>query len=250
MRSSLATARRGRPVWAWVAAALTAIMSLVAFVPAVGGAAAAIATADPAALRSLVVAVGPLAPLVAILVNVAQAVLAPIPGAAIVYLNGAVFGVWGGAIINLVGGVAGAAACFAIARGALRPRVAHWFQERRMPAVLQGLLRDAPPGATNTRDGLAIAAVRFVPGAPFDLVSYAAGLTRIGWWPFLWGTAAGNAPHAVAYAVLGATLHVPLWIGIGATVALGAVIAVIGRLTVRARRALVRPAAAPSPAVV
>lgn len=71
--------------------------------------------------------------------------------------------------------------------------------------------------------GAAIALARLVPGAPFDLVSYASGLSTVRVRPFVWGTALGSAPHALAYAALGASLHMPLWVGLAATAGLGAI---------------------------
>lgn len=236
----------------WVVACAAvglAIAAIAALVPTVAGATAALVTADGATLQRLVVAVGPLAPLISIIANVAQAVLAPIPGTAIVYLNGALFGVWGGAVINLVGGVAGAAACFAIARGLLRSRIATWVERHEPPPVIRRLVLTRASGHGDVRDGLTIAAARLIPGAPFDLVSYAAGITRVGWWPFLWGTAAGSAPHALAYALLGATLHVPLWAGFAATVALGGVAAAVQRLVQRLRGPGRLSSPVPAPAV-
>ena len=210
---------------ALVAAATVSVLGvLLVIFPGVAVWAAGILTLDPSQLRGALLSAGPAAPLVALVANVVQAVLAPVPGAAVVYLNGAVFGVWAGALLNLAGGVLGALACFAIARRLLRPSAMRWFAGHRCHPRLRRLVDGDQPGRSARQDGLAILALRLVPGAPFDLVSYGAGVTRVGWWPFLWGTAAGSAPHALAYALLGASLHVPLWAGIVAAFALGAVV--------------------------
>lgn len=231
-----------------VAGGASLVAVLLIIFPGVASWTAGVLTLDPSHLRDVLLSVGPAAPVVALAANVAQAVLAPLPGAAVVYLNGAVFGVWAGALLNLVGGMLGALACFAIARRLLRPSVTRWFAGHRGHPRLQRLVDGAQAGRSARRDGLAILALRLVPGAPFDLVSYGAGVTKVGWWPFLWGTTAGSAPHAFAYALLGASLHVPLWAGIVAAFALGAAVAGARKIGPLVRRlmAIVRAAGAPA----
>lgn len=180
---------------------------------------AVVLTADAGALEGLLAPLGALAPLALVGLNVVQGVLAPIPGTALVFVSGALFGPWLGSLVNWVGGIAAATACFAIARVLGRARVARWAETTgcagRMAGTIEHLGRS--PSA-----GMVVALARAVPGSPFDLVSYGAGLSSIGFWPFLWGTAVGSAPHAIAYAVLGASLKVPIWMGVLATLALGA----------------------------
>ena len=48
---------------------------------------------------------------------------------------------------------------------------------------------------------------RLAPGAPFALVSYAAGITRIRLVAFAGATALAAAPRAFAYAAIGGNLH-------------------------------------------
>lgn len=211
-------------------------LAAVMLVPGLRSALWGVVTADPQMLRDAFLAVGPAAPLAAIALNVVQAVFAPVPGAAIVYLNGAVFGVWAGALLNLVGGVAGALVCFAIARTVLRPTLTRWLHRSGRIAGLRGLVESAGAGGGARRDGLTVLMLRLMPGAPFDLVSYGAGVSRVGWWPFLWGTAAGSAPHALAYALLGASLSIPLWMGLAAGAGFGLAVAGAHRLARRVRR--------------
>ena len=49
----------------------------------------------------------------------------------------------------------------------------------------------------------AVLAARLVPIPSFDVVSFAAGLTRMGFWKFLVATAVGAAPASFLYAYLG-----------------------------------------------
>ena len=232
----------------WLTAVAIIAIACVWVVPGLAQGLWQISTIDTQTLRGVFLGFGPLAPLASVALNVMQAVLAPVPATAIVYLNGAVFGVWAGALLNLVGGVVGALACFAIARTMLRPRLTHWLERTGRSSRVHGLIAQAGSGGAPRRDGLTILMLRLIPGVPFDLVSYGAGVSRVGWWPFLWGTTAGSAPHAVAYALLGASLNVPVWVGIAVAAGLGLVVGAAQRLAPHLRRVV--PRADPTPAQV
>jgi len=77
------------------------------------------------------------------------------------------------------------------------------------PAVLWrvawGRLRDWT-ARIEGRGFLAVLYARIVPGAPFALISYAAGLTRIRLRDFAGATAIGALPRAFAYAALGGSI--------------------------------------------
>jgi uncharacterized membrane protein YdjX (TVP38/TMEM64 family) len=197
-----------------VAAAIAAVFGIAVLVhPATWDGFLALANGDREALRGWLQDLGPLAPVASLAVNVVQAVVAPIPGFVIPYINGAVFGMWPGALLTWIGGMAGAMACFGLARTAARPLAA------RLCHGSKGL---GGAGARLERhSGVAVLAVRLLPGSPFDLVSYLCGLIGMRAWPFLWGTAVGSAPHALAYAYLGSAFEVPIWAGLALTPVLG-----------------------------
>lgn len=228
--------RRGRGwVWTTFAAAGAALALLIAFrEPAL-----AVVAGDPHLLADAVARWGPLAPLAAVSANVVQAVVAPIPGTAVVFLNGALFGLWTGALLNWVGGIAGALACFGIARTVARPWAARLIARSPRLESAAARLGDADGGSA----GWGVAVSRFVPGAPFDLISYASGAVGIRAWPFVWGTALGSAPHALAYAALGTSLAVPLWAGLLATSTAAGVFSLVARAV--GRRRLVQSPAIP-----
>src|SRR5205823_577919 len=52
----------------------------------------------------------------------------------------------------------------------------------------------------------AVLITRLIPVVSFDGVSYAAGLTRMGLWPFLVATGIGMLPATIAYSVIGENL--------------------------------------------
>ena len=84
------------------------------------------------------------APLVSSLLNVFQAVVSPVPGVVIPYVNGAVFGIWMGTLITWIGGGVAASTCFWIARTVgQRVRGAH---VRRGRAAWRNWLEGRAPG--------------------------------------------------------------------------------------------------------
>ena len=90
----------------------------------------------------------------------------------------------------------GASAAFLIARTAGRGAV----ERRAGPRVLA--VRDA----VSRRGFLAVLYARILPGVPYSVVNYGAGLTRIPLAVFAAATALGAAPRAFAYTALGGSL--------------------------------------------
>ncbi len=177
----------------------------------------AMAGGDKETLRSVIMSFGAFAPIASIALNVAQAVLAPIPGFVVPFVNGAVFGTWLGMLITWVGGVAAASTCFWIARTfgkRFAERICSQF--RLAGEINRKLERHA---------FVAIIMARLVPGVPFDFLSYFVGLTRVRFLPFVTATAIGSAPHAYLYAFMGNSLEIPLWMGVLMTPVLGLVYA-------------------------
>jgi uncharacterized membrane protein YdjX (TVP38/TMEM64 family) len=147
------------------------------------------------ALRSYVLGFGSWAPLVSAALMVLQAVVAPLPAFAITFANGLLFGWAWGALLSWSSAMVGAALCFWIARALGRPAV-------------EGLMGGAAAleGADRffVRHGRrAILLARLLPFVPFDAVSYGAGLTSTGFWPFLAATGLGQLPATLLYSYLG-----------------------------------------------
>ncbi len=208
-----------------VAVVLAAAFGIAVLVhPGTWGTFTALAAGDKDTLRSMILSFGAFAPVASIVLNVAQAVVAPVPGFVIPFVDGAVFGTWWGMLITWIGGVAGASSCFWIARtfGArFAERICSQF--RIAGELNHKLERHAFP---------AIIMARLIPGVPFDFLSYFVGLTRVRFMPFLAATAIGSAPHAFLYAFMGSSLQIPLWLGVLMTPALGLLIAA-GRYVVK-----------------
>jgi uncharacterized membrane protein YdjX (TVP38/TMEM64 family) len=149
---------------------------------------------DIAGLRDYILSFGFWAPVASCFLMVLQALVAPVPSFLITFANGLAFGVFWGWMLSLFGHVLAAAVCFWISRALGRVPVEvlvgrtglqsadRWFARWGMYAVFVG---------------------RLVPGIAFDVISYAAGLTRMRFRNFLVATTLGIFPQTFLYSYLG-----------------------------------------------
>ena len=131
---------------------------------------------DRSGVRDHLRAFGPWAPVVSAALILGQAVVAPLPSFPLIYANGLLFGTLWGGLLSWASVLASAALCFGLARLGGRPLVE----------------RVASPAALRRTDALferygvfAVLLARLMPVTAFDLLSYAAGLTRMRLVPFL-----------------------------------------------------------------
>lgn len=120
---------------------------------------------------------------------------------------GAIYGFWLGAALTWVGTLAGGALSFWLARWLGRP-----FVERNLSAKKSAWL------ATQSEDKgtIALLVSRLLPFISFTLISYAAGLTRVSWWAFLWTTGVGILPVLFLAVFYGSTMsEMPIELAIG-----------------------------------
>lgn len=160
-----------------------------------------LARGDVAALRDYILSFGAWAPVVSTLLMVLQAIAAPLPAFLITFANGLAFGAFWGGLLSVFGASVAAAVSFGLARALGRGPVEalvggtslesadHWFARYGAYAVLVG---------------------RLIPVLSFDVVSFAAGLTRMRFPGFLLATIVGMAPATFVYAYLGD--HAPQYV--------------------------------------
>ncbi len=126
----------------------------------------------------------------------------PFPAEFVAIANGMIYGPVWGTVITWVGAMLGALLAFGLARLLGRPFV---------HAVL------AKPDWRTLDDWVArhgwgaVLVSRFIPVISFNLINYAAGLTRIPWWTFTWATAVGILPLTTLMVVLGDRLQTLPW---------------------------------------
>ena len=106
---------------------------------------------------------------------------------------GALFGsFWGVVYVNIAATI-GAALAFLVARYWARRAVVNW---------LQGNARFQKLDALTSKHGAVIVAVtRLVPLFPFNLLNYGFGLTRVGFWTYLFWSWLCMLPGTVLYVV-------------------------------------------------
>src|ERR671915_808845 len=185
---------------------------------------------DIAGLKDYILSFGFWAPIASCFLMVLQALVAPVPSFLITFANGLAFGVFWGWMLSLFGHVLAAAVCFWISRSLGRVPVEvlvgktglqsadRWFARWGMYAVFVG---------------------RLIPSVAFDVISYAAGLTRMRFRNFLVATALGIFPQTFLYSYLGrqAPEYVALFLVTSGLVVAG----VVAFAVVRYRRERRRP---------
>ena len=184
---------------------------------------------DIAGLRDYILSFGLWAPVASCFLMVLQALVAPVPSFLITFANGLAFGVFWGWMLSLFGHVLAAAVCFGISRSLGRVPV----------EVLVGKTGLQSADRWFARWGIyAVFVGRLIPGVAFDVISYAAGLTRMGFKNFLLATALGIFPQTFLYSYLGrqAPEYVGLFLVTSALVVTGVAAVAVARYRKERRR--------------
>ncbi len=151
-------------------------------------------TIDASTVEGLVDRAGPWGPALVIALMMLAVVASPIPSAPVALAAGAAYGHYAGTLYVAVGSQAGALVAFAIARYLGRDTVERWLGS----SINKGLL-----GSQNALT-LTVFGSRLLPFVSFDVMSYAAGLSRLHLWRFFLATLAGILPASFLLAHLGA----------------------------------------------
>jgi uncharacterized membrane protein YdjX (TVP38/TMEM64 family) len=163
--------------------------------------------------------VGPAAPLAFVVLYVVFT-LALAPGSALTIAGGVLFGPLMGGALSVVGGAIGATLSFLAGRRLGRSDVEELAGDRA-----QTLDRWLHHNAI-----IAIAVVRIIPGVPYSLLNYAAGVTGMHTRDYVIGSAVGLVPGAFVYATVGGTIADPLSLEFAGALALVAVFLAAGAL--------------------
>ena len=143
--------------------------------------------------------------------------LVPFPAEFVTFANGMLFGpVWGVAI-TWTGAMLGASLAFALSR---------WFGRPFVDALMNERHRDAVDRWARRQGIGALLLSRLMPLISFNVINYAAGLTPISWWTFLWTTGLGILPITTLLVVTGDQV----WNGSGNTWIYLVAVAVAGAL--------------------
>ncbi len=148
---------------------------------------------DRSQLLSWIEASGIWGPVVVVLVMALAIVVSPLPSAPIALAAGAAYGHWFGTALVILGAELGALAAFLMARWLGRPIIERYLGQ----SLGTGLL-----GSQNMLTFLVFAS-RLLPFLSFDLISYAAGFSKLHLWRFALATLAGIVPASFFLAHMG-----------------------------------------------
>ena len=145
------------------------------------------------ALELWIDAAGLVGPVLVVTLMTAAIVASPLPSAPIALAAGAAYGHTFGTLLVVLGAELGALAAFLLARGLGRPFVERQFGQKMDNGFL---------GSQNALTFLVFGS-RLLPFLSFDMISYAAGLSKLHLWRFALATLAGIIPASFLLAHLG-----------------------------------------------
>lgn len=176
---------------------ILAYLLIPAFREGVNGAISALKNGGLSGVIEYIRSFGKAAAVVSFCLMLLQSVIAPIPAVLITLANAAIFGWVKGAILSWTSAMAGAALCFFIARALGRDAVISLTSENALDNIEEFF-------AKYGKHTILIA--RLLPFISFDIVSYAAGLTSMGFWGFFLATGLGQLPATIIYSYTGGEL--------------------------------------------
>jgi uncharacterized membrane protein YdjX (TVP38/TMEM64 family) len=152
---------------------------------------------DVESARKYILSFGVLAPAVSFLLMMLQSLIAPLPAFILTFANAGLFGWVNGAILSWSSAMAGAALCFFLSRFLGRDFVEKLTSKSAVEKVDEFF---------KNYGKYTILICRLLPFISFDIVSYAAGLTSMGFWPFFVATGIGQLPATIVYSYIGGML--------------------------------------------
>lgn len=125
---------------------------------------------NPDRTRELIAQSGPFGPLIFIAMQVAQVLVAPVPGQVTGFVGGFLFGPFLGTVYTTIGAAIGFTLIFVLARKLGRPFVAYFVDKKVL---------DKFDYLAESRGVLVLFLIFLLPAFPDDIICYIAGLTTI-----------------------------------------------------------------------
>lgn len=126
----------------------------------------------------------------------------PFPAEILAVCAGAVFGTLWGSVLIWVGAMFGALVAFALSRWLGQSVIQNWISKDQAEVLDRW---------TNDQGAVALLVCRFIPVIAFNLVNYAAGLTRVSVGTFIWTTGVGILPVTIFSTYLGSQMQTFSW---------------------------------------
>jgi uncharacterized membrane protein YdjX (TVP38/TMEM64 family) len=158
-----------------------------------------LASIDAHVLADQVRSIGALGPAVLVLLLTIQSIVSPLPSQPVLMATGFVYGPAVGFAVGWLGVLAGACACFGLARALGRPFVERVVRAERLAAV-----DNYVSGRGIRTTFFIVLSLRLFAHIAFDAVSYSCGLVRFSFPWFLLATAVGEVPKVFLFTYLGA----------------------------------------------
>jgi uncharacterized membrane protein YdjX (TVP38/TMEM64 family) len=136
-------------------------------------------------------AAGPWGPIALMGVQIAQILLAPIPGGFVPILAGALYGPIWGPILTSIGTIIGSTAAYWVGRSAGHEVAERWVGGAALEKA-HSLLRG--------KRWLALVPIFLVPFSPADAICFVAGIVKVPWGPFTIAVLVGRLPRDAALA--------------------------------------------------
>ena len=143
-------------------------------------------------LQDWIKSLGPLGPIVFILIY-ATAVVAALPGSALTVFAGAIFGSLVGIIVVSIASTVGASLAFLVSRYFARSAVEQWLSSKESFKRLDEM--------TEKQGWMIVALIRLVPIFPFNLLNYGFGLTKVSFWTYVFWSWLCMLPMTVVFVV-------------------------------------------------
>jgi uncharacterized membrane protein YdjX (TVP38/TMEM64 family) len=143
-------------------------------------------------LQNWIKDLGPIGPLVFILIY-AVAVVAALPGSALTVFAGAIFGSVLGIIVVSAASTLGASLAFLVSRYFARKSVEQWLSTKETFRRLDEM--------TQKQGWVIVALTRLVPIFPFNLLNFGFGLTKVGFWTYVFWSWLCMLPMTVVFVV-------------------------------------------------
>jgi uncharacterized membrane protein YdjX (TVP38/TMEM64 family) len=126
----------------------------------------------------------------------------PFPAEFVAIANGMIYGVVWGIVVTWFGAMIGAMLAFGLARWLGQPFISRLLKDEQRQVMKKWL---AKKGAA------ALLVSRFIPVISFNLINYAAGLSQISWWTFIWSTGLGILPMTALMVSMGDRIRTLPW---------------------------------------
>ncbi len=152
----------------------------------------------------------------------------PFPAEFVALAAGSVYGTLHGTILTWVGAMIGAMLSFGLTRKFGEPFVS-WALPQKKRKMLDEWTKD--------QGAFTLLISRFIPLIAFNLINYAAGLTKISWWTFFWTTGLGILPLTTAMVYMGGQMRELSWTMLFVVSALSIFVMAIAHYIKRQRQA-------------